>query len=57
MRLEYVGPHDGVELPSLNIACERGQSVDVPDEVGLELIKQDGWKTAQTRSNAAKDDK
>jgi len=55
MRIVYCGPHDEVELPSLgDLACKRDETIDVPDEVGLELVKQDAWKSAPALSATRK---
>lgn len=56
MRIEYVGPHDAVEIPSVGVACRRGETVDVPDEVALNLTKQAGWKSAPSAAVAASDE-
>lgn len=52
MRVTYVGPHDAVEVPSLGVACARGESLDVPNDIGHELIKQDSWETAKIFDSA-----
>jgi hypothetical protein len=46
MRVTYVGPFDGVEIPSLGIAVKRNETVDVPDDVGHDLVAQTDWQTA-----------
>lgn len=46
MRVTYVGPHDAVEIPVLDIAVKRGDSIDVPNDIGHELVKQASWETA-----------
>jgi hypothetical protein len=56
VKVKYVGPHDEVEVPLANVTCKRGDSVDVPDDVGLELIKQDSWDAAPTRVSAKSKD-
>lgn len=46
MRVTYVGPHDEVEIPSLDIAVRRNESIDVPNDVGHNLVSQSDWETA-----------
>lgn len=48
MRVVYKGPHREVEVPALGRdgRCKRGQTIEVPDEVGASLVKQDCWETA-----------
>lgn len=46
MRVTYVGAHDAVEIPVLDIAVKRGESIEVPNDVGHELVKQASWETA-----------
>jgi hypothetical protein len=46
MRVTYVGPFDEVEIPSLGIAVKRNEAVDVPDDVGHDLVAQTDWQTA-----------
>ena len=50
MRVTYVGPHDEVEIPSLDVAVKRGGSIEVDNTVGHELIKQADWQTATPES-------
>lgn len=47
MRVTYNGPHDGVEIPSLEVVVERGESIDVlnPD-LAAQLIEQACWDAA-----------
>ena len=54
MKITYMGPHDEVEIPSLDLVCKRGSSVEVEDELALEMIKQDAWASAPTRVTSAK---
>lgn len=56
MRVTYVGPHDAVEIPLLDVAVKRGESIDVPAEVGHELVKQDAWETANLFQPGSPDD-
>lgn len=46
MRVTYVGPHDAVEIPVLNVACKRGESIEVPNDIGHDLVMQASWETA-----------
>jgi hypothetical protein len=52
MKVIYEGPHDVVEVAG--ITAERGQAVDVPDEVGKALLEQDTWTEARSESRRAK---
>lgn len=54
VKIKYVGPHDEVEIPSLGLVCKNGDSVDVDDEMALELIKQESWASAAARVPAIK---
>jgi hypothetical protein len=54
MKLIYEGPHDTVEVPSAGITAERGQAVDVPDDVAKALLEQDTWTEARSESRRAK---
>lgn len=42
MNVTYPGPHEAVTLPGHDLVVERGESVDVDDKVGAQLVKQ-GW--------------
>lgn len=49
MRIEYHGPHDGVEVPLASgrvIEAMRGAPVEFPNEVAIRLIEQDTWREA-----------
>lgn len=46
MRVRYVGPHKTVEIAATGQTCERGKTVDVPADIGRELVKQASWKKA-----------
>lgn len=41
MKVRYVGVHARIDYP---VSVERGQVVDVPAELGRELVKQSSWK-------------
>lgn len=43
MQVTYVGPHDEVEIPSLDLVCKRNESIEVDDDIGHELVQQDAW--------------
>lgn len=49
MKITYVGPHDEVEVPTLNVTVKRDYAVNVDDEIALEMIKQADWVSAPTR--------
>jgi len=45
VKLTYTGPYDEVEIPSAGVVCKRGETVDVPDELGKSLLEQaDNWR-------------
>ena len=48
MRVVYKGPHAEVEIANLGPAgrCKRGETIEVPDSVGAELVKQAYWESA-----------
>lgn len=51
-RITYTGPHDEVEIPSAGVVCKRGESVEVPDELGKSLLEQaDNWQPLKATPN------
>lgn len=50
--VKYVGPHDEVEVPDLNLCVKRNQTIEVPSEALDGLVCQEGvWKkTTATKS-------
>lgn len=45
MRVKYVGSHDAVDVAGLSV--KRGESVDVPTEIGKSLLQQEtNWQPA-----------
>ena len=53
MRVEYIGPFLAVEVPSLGGVVERGEPVDVPDEIGAALVRQATWEQHKTPAESA----
>lgn len=47
MRVTYIGPSDAVELPQTGAVVKRGETVDVPDELGRSLVEQYCWEPAK----------
>lgn len=44
VRLKYRGSFPEVEIPSLGgLTCERGESIDVPDEEAKSLLEGGDW--------------
>lgn len=41
MKVRYVGPHARIDYP---VSVERGKTIDVPAELGRQLVKQATWK-------------
>lgn len=40
MRIKYVGPTEGVEVPAAGLYCENSVPVEMPDELAQDLVKQ-----------------
>lgn len=48
VRIEYVGPHWAVLVPSLSVEVKRGESVEVSEEAAAGLLEQDdNWRKAE----------
>lgn len=43
MKVTYNGPYDAVEVAESGQIVERGQTVDMPDELAARLIEQSSW--------------
>lgn len=54
MRVTYRGPHAEVEIAATGDTCKAGETVEVPDEVGESLCKQDTWKKAADKATPEK---
>lgn len=56
MKVVYVGPHEGVEVPLPSegaVYAEHGQAIDVPKEVGESLLAQeDIWAEPKGKTSA-----
>lgn len=44
MRLKYVGPFEGVEIPALGVTVAQGEELEVTGDVAQELLKRDDWE-------------
>jgi hypothetical protein len=55
VRVTYTGPIDAVELPQTGAVVKRGESVDVPDDLGKSLIQQSCWEPAKPAKTPAKE--
>lgn len=55
MRITYEGPFDAVELADHPVVAARGETVDVPDELGARLLQQECWTEAKPGRTARKD--
>jgi hypothetical protein len=44
MQIRYLGPHDEVQFPDVDppFGCVRGETVDVPDDLAVELVAREG---------------
>ena len=49
MKIRYLGPFDAVEIPTLGVTCEKGQEIEVDDEVGKNLGEQSSWEEASAK--------
>jgi hypothetical protein len=47
MKVTYNGPIDAVEIAATGQVVERGQTVEVPDDLGKSLCEQDIWSEAK----------
>jgi hypothetical protein len=47
MKVTYNGPIDAVEIAATGHVVERGQTVEVPDDLGKSLCEQDIWTEAK----------
>jgi hypothetical protein len=45
MKVQYDEGPDALNVPACGVIAQRGEAVDVPDEIGKSLIEQ-GWKQA-----------
>lgn len=43
MKIKYTGPYEAVEIAATGQVVKRGDVVDVPEEVGASLLKQNYW--------------
>lgn len=49
--ISYCGPHAAVIIPlasGMSYECERGGSVDLPNELAKELLEREDWKPAKS---------
>ena len=49
----YNGPYSAVEVPSLGLTAEKGDPIEVADEVAQALIRQ-GWQEIKAKKETAK---
>jgi hypothetical protein len=48
-KVTYIGPHDAVDVidgGAVIGTCERGESIEVADELATRLLEQDVWEAA-----------
>lgn len=45
MNVTYDGPHEAVTVLALGRQVKRGEAIDVPDDLGAQLVDQ-GWTPA-----------
>ena len=53
--VKYEGPHDEVELAATGQTVKRGEAIEVAEDLGKSLLKQDTWESA-TKVAARKDE-
>lgn len=46
MKIKYVGEFDEADIPALQLVVKQGETIEVSDEDGLEMIKQAVWESA-----------
>lgn len=51
MRVKYTGPHAEVEVGPTGQYVKRGETTEVPDDVGASLVEQDTWEKAPATKN------
>lgn len=51
MRVKYVGPNSGVF--GAWGSCEFGQTVDVPDDIGANLVEQGAFQEVKSKADPA----
>ena len=54
MKVVYSGPLDGVVLLD-GQECARGETVEVDDELGKQLLEQNDWTAPRARSHNKKE--
>lgn len=54
MKVVYVGPYDGIVVPSLNISVNRGEPVELPSDVAKGLIAGKDWEAVKEKAKEAK---
>jgi hypothetical protein len=47
MQVTYSGPFRAVDVPSLSLTVQAGETVSVPDDIGADLITRDDWAPAR----------
>lgn len=50
MQVTYQGPFRAVDVPSLGLTVASGQTVQVPDATGADLIARDDWTQVPNES-------
>jgi hypothetical protein len=55
MRVTYQGPFDSLEVPDAGVVVERGQTVEIPDELAQALIARGDFTEEKTRPRPVKE--
>lgn len=56
MKVKYTGPSAEVEIAATGDVVERGNTVEVSDELGKSLCEQDIWEKVSTKAPEKKED-
>ncbi len=56
MKLLYSGPHAEIEVAATGQRCERGDVIDVPEDLGKALLEQapDDWSKSKAKPKGNK---
>ncbi len=49
----YDGPYSAVEVPSLGLTAEKGDPIEVADDIAQALLRQ-GWQEIKAKKETAK---
>jgi hypothetical protein len=55
VRVTYLGPFDSLEIPPAGVVVERGQTVEIPDDMGEALMARGDFTKEKDRPRPAKE--